>query len=368
MVKRERRVANGKVHSILHIISCRFHQRSWFSQNFLKCDNEPGTKALQDAVIQACVEVEVIPQGPTEGDHMANGRVEMAVREVKRQCRTLRISAEHNTGVRISDDSPLLGWLPCFAAQVMNKMRIGKDGKTSELRRTGRRWRKPMAHFGEKVWFRKIGKDGVSSFASRMAQQELQNEINFMNDSRDFQDAESVRSGHSHVTSQPVSFPPHPSPEGMLSRSFGMPSRRAGPPSIWDTHGILGNVFANPAASSTAPFPQEWNPWSSGRVETIHLSTAEKNENQTPVQDQRCQSVPSAKSSVIPSEGDSFKNYGADQQRLQISDVHFDKFTTPATFACWKIRFKIEVCTCSQFPTEAMQWIKEVELVDSVDD
>ena len=23
-------------------------------------------------------------------------------------------------------------------------------------------------------------------------------------------------------------------------------------------------------------------------------------------------------------------------------------------------------CTCSQFPTEAMQWIKEVELVDSV--
>ena len=36
--------------------------------------------------------------------------------------------------------------------------------------------------------------------------QELQNEINFMNDSKDFQDAESVRSGQSHVTSQPVFF------------------------------------------------------------------------------------------------------------------------------------------------------------------
>ena len=59
---------------------------------------------------------------------------------------------------------------------------------------------------------------------------------------------------------------------------------------------------------------------------------------------------------------------GADQQRLQISDLHFDKFPTPATFVCWKIRFKTEVCTCSQFPTEAMQWIKEVELVDSVDE
>ena len=58
--------------------------------------------------------------------------------------------------------------------------------------------------------------------------QELQNEINCMNDSRDFQDAESVRSGHSHVTSQPVSFPPHPIPGGMPSRSIGMqPQRRA---------------------------------------------------------------------------------------------------------------------------------------------
>ena len=69
----------------------------------MKCDNEPSTKALQDAVIHACVRVEVIPQGPPEGDHMVNGRVEMAVREVQRQCRTPRISAEHNTSVRISD-------------------------------------------------------------------------------------------------------------------------------------------------------------------------------------------------------------------------------------------------------------------------
>ena len=189
-----------------------------------------------------------------------------------------------------------------------------------------------------------------------------------MNDSRDFQDAESVRSGDSHVTSRPVSFPPHPIPGGMLSRSVGMPSRREGPPSIWDTHGISGNVFAGPVVSSTAPYPQELNPWSSGISEPIHSSTAEKNENQTPVQDQRCQSGPSAKNSVIPSEGDSSKNYGADQQRLQISDLHFDKFPSPATFACWKIRFKTEVCTCSQFPTEAMLWIKEVEMVDSVDD
>ena len=60
-------------------------------------------------------------------------------------------------------------------------------------------------------------------------------------------------------------------------------------------------------------------------------------------------------------------NYGADQQRLQISDLHVDKFPNPTTFACLKIRFKTEVCACSQFPTEAMLWIKELEMVESVD-
>ena len=141
--------------------------------------------------------------------------------------------------------------------------------------------------------------------------QELQNENNCMNDSRDFQEVESVRSGHSHVTSQPVFFPHHPVPGGMLIHSIGMPSRREGPPSIWDnTHGFSGNVLADPVACSTTPYPQELNPWSSGRVETIHSSTAEKNENQTPVQDQRCQSGLSTKNSVILSDGDSSKNYG----------------------------------------------------------
>ena len=198
--------------------------------------------------------------------------------------------------------------------------------------------------------------------------QELQNEVNCMHDSRDFKDAESVRSGQSHVTSQPAFFPPHPIPEGMLSRSIGMPSRREGPPSIWDTHGISGNVFANPVASSSARYPQELNPWSSGISEPIHSSTVEKSERQTQVQDQRCQSGPSARNSFVPSEGRFSKNYGADQQRLQISDAHFDKFSTSASLACWKIRFKTAVCTCSQFPTEAMHWIEEVEMADSVDD
>ena len=138
---------------------------------------------------------------------------------------------------------------------------------------------------------------------------------------------------------------PHPIFEGMLSHSIGMPSRKERPPDIWDMHGKSGNVFANPTASSSAPYPQESDPWISNVSE--QTSPHVMSESQTPVQDQRCQSGPSARNALFPSEGGFSKNYGADQQRLQISDLHFGKFPSPATFACWKIRFKTEVCTCS---------------------
>ena len=182
-----------------------------------------------------------------------------------------------------------------------------------------------------------------------------------MNDSKDFQDAESIRSGNSHVTSRPVSFPPHPIPEGMLRHSFVSPSRKEGPPSIWDTHGISGNVFADPHASSSAPYPQESNQWNSSIEEPLHSSTVEKSERPEQNQDLRCQSGPSAKDSVIFSRGDSSKNCGADQQRLQILDLHFDKFPTPATFACWKYvlvrNFLRKRCNGSKKWSWLIQWM-----------
>ena len=52
--------------------------------------------------------------------------------------------------------------------------------------------------------------------------------------------------------------------------------------------------------------------------------------------------------------------------QTKISELHFDKFLLPTTSACWKIRFKTEVITCLQFPTEAMLWIDMVESVDDL--
>ena len=59
--------------------------------------------------------------------------------------------------------------------------------------------------------------DTINELTARI--QELQNEVNCMNDLRNFQDAEPVRSGQSHVASQPALPPTYRDPGVMLSRS-----------------------------------------------------------------------------------------------------------------------------------------------------
>ena len=54
------------------------------------------------------------------------------------------------------------------------------------------------------------------------------------------------------------------------------------------------------------------------------------------------------------------------QQRQQISELQFDKFPNPQSFLVWKIRFKNQATSCSDFPSDAMLCFKELEMVDSL--
>ena len=75
---------------------------------------------------------------------------------------------------------------------------------------------------------------------------------------------------------------------------------------------------------------------------------------------------PSTMSSFIPVEFP--QNSMVGQQRQQISDLQFDNFPNSQSFLFWKIRFKNQLTTCSDFPSESMFWIKEVEIVDSLEE
>ena len=79
------------------------------------------------------------------------------------------------------------------------------------------------------------------------------------------------------------------------------------------------------------------------------MSTAEKSERPEQNRDLRCQSGPSAKDSVIFSGGDSSKNYGADQQRLQISDLPLCKVPYTSNLRLLEDKFKIEYVLVHNF-------------------
>ena len=101
-----------------------------------------------------------------------------------------------------------------------------------------------------------------------------------------------------------------------------------------------------------------------GRTKTSH--TSEDRQNQGTIPMPTFATRPLTSSSPIPVELP--QNYMVRQQRQQISEPQFDTFLAPQSFLVWKTRFKNQVTTCSDFPSGAMLWIEEVEMVDSLDE
>ena len=122
-----------------------------------KSDGETSIVALKT---EAAVKVPGLEASPVEipaDDHQALGEMEVAVREIKSQVRLLKASLEMRLGRKLHDDDPVLAWMPRHGADLINRYRVGPDGKTPDQRRTGKRWRKPAIEYGEKIFFREAG-------------------------------------------------------------------------------------------------------------------------------------------------------------------------------------------------------------------
>lgn len=135
-----------------------------YNRLILKSDGEPSIIALKREVKAKATGIEVILQEAPTGDHSANGAVEVAVRDEKRQARALLSELEEHLG-KLEDTHPLLTWLSRHAAFCLSRFKIQDDGKTPYQRLTGRKWNRPMVTFGEKVYFRpldayKVSKEG----------------------------------------------------------------------------------------------------------------------------------------------------------------------------------------------------------------
>ena len=132
----------------------RFVEQTGVKRYINHSDNEDSLLALKSAAAKAVVGVEAIPRCAPVEDHRANGDIECAVRELKRQMRAIRLQLETRLGQALAGDDPILTWIPTFAGDVISRYRKGPDGKTPLERETGRKWGRQALQFGEKIFIR----------------------------------------------------------------------------------------------------------------------------------------------------------------------------------------------------------------------
>lgn len=150
-----------------------------YKRIILKSDNENSIKALKAKVKEAATSVEVLLEEGKTGDKPSTGAVEVAVRETKRLCRTLKSYLQEKIGEEIPDRHAILTWIARHTNFLISRFRVGADGRTPHERLRGKKWRRPMVTFGEQVWCRPlksytVGRNGwtLASMLGRVGEME----------------------------------------------------------------------------------------------------------------------------------------------------------------------------------------------------
>ena len=199
--------------------------------------------------------------------------------------------------------------------------------------------------------------------------QELQDKVNSLSNAREFYDPWTASSsGLSHVSSHPTRIP---SPHGMLSRDLCLQ------PGTRNSIGISGNAVEDlhaPNEPSAAFFGNSWG-LASAQWEPVSLNAGrlaaranelERNSQNFAVQHRDLQG--SFQLGILPLLQKELIRRNAWLTNQRIKTRKCISINSPILLhsSVLKTSFKTEVC--SHFPTEAMLWIKEVEMVRSTDD
>ena len=122
-----------------------------------RVDNEPAILELQEKVRDLRTmrngAQTLVDNTPPKHSKSA-GPIEKGVQEVEEQIRTLKLALEERIQCRISITSLVFQWLVEYASVLINRFSIGHDGKTPYSRLKGRSSRRPLAEFGECIFYK----------------------------------------------------------------------------------------------------------------------------------------------------------------------------------------------------------------------
>ena len=123
-----------------------------------RTDNEPAALELQEKVKnmrKLTTGCDTMIDNSQPRQSASAGCVEKAVQETEEQIRVLKIALEKRIGERISSKSCCFAWLVEYAAVLINRFMVGKDGLTPIRRLRGRAsTSRPLAEFGEMILYK----------------------------------------------------------------------------------------------------------------------------------------------------------------------------------------------------------------------
>ena len=124
------------------------------SRVIVKTDQEPAIKTWAKDFCEAREDGRTVLEESPVRSSGSNGRAERAVQSVEAQMRVLLLSLEQNLGFKVDAREPILTYLPEYAAHLLNRLEVGKDGKTAYERYKGKKATVLGIHFGEKILYK----------------------------------------------------------------------------------------------------------------------------------------------------------------------------------------------------------------------
>ena len=139
------------------------HQGGDGGHTILKSDGERSIVALRTALAKFHG-VKVVPGDPPRGESQSNRTIEEAGKTVREFVRVLREHVQDKAEVELGASD----WMVRWAAMMVSRFLVGKDGLTAYERRRGRKCRIPVVAFGKKVWYKEIrpGKERANKLES----------------------------------------------------------------------------------------------------------------------------------------------------------------------------------------------------------
>jgi hypothetical protein len=136
----------------------------------VKSDQEPAIAYLvKDIVAERGNEAgcrTIVEESPVRS-HGSNGVVERAVQTIEGQIRVMKLALEDRIGRAVDAEAPVVTFMAEYASYLLNRLEVGKDGKTAHERVKGKTASVLGLEFGEKLLWKRKPTDKMDKISSR---------------------------------------------------------------------------------------------------------------------------------------------------------------------------------------------------------